>query len=231
LLACEEEEIILLSPVCLDVLHTVMVTAPSNAAANAEPALFCTVCSKPSEMLCTKCKQRPYCCKGCQKSDWAHHKLYCVKAPTAKSVKRNSKVWLSFFARQQEERAGTNPKNTESKLRFKVGDHVICQLAHHDTEWGMGIVIGLWYTDNDGTYPYVVQLINGLYFTAPEDNKDCITHNTEAEWTRVNSSVSASQCYYCGSTRRKLLLLGDKGCKHTPKCQNLACRQCRRRYG
>lgn len=41
---------------------------------------FCTVCTKPTDQICSRCKKIYYCCAACQKADWKHHKHNCVAA-------------------------------------------------------------------------------------------------------------------------------------------------------
>jgi hypothetical protein len=51
-------------------------TVPDTFGHESEDSV-CSVCGKPADLRCSKCKSIMYCGSDCQLSDWQSHKLLC----------------------------------------------------------------------------------------------------------------------------------------------------------
>ena len=80
-------------------------------------------------------------------------------------------------SRKFKQRKGKD-KNDVPTLRFKMNQRVQCNLGNQ--EWATGTIINLWYEQSPGTWmPYQIQLDNGKWVWAPQDNDNVI----RAVWT------------------------------------------------
>ena len=102
----------------------------------------CCVCGVSEEVLrCSKCKMTTYCSKGCQKSHWDYHAVYCDAIVKLKRIETD-KIYKEYSVRQK----GVDFK-TQNKVMKLVGNKPMldCYLGEKPFEvlWDTGSMISL----------------------------------------------------------------------------------------
>ena len=59
--------------------------------------LYCSVCSKPSLLRCSRCLSIQYCSQSCQKQNWSLHKLSCNKLQIDRLNKKEKKIQVAII--------------------------------------------------------------------------------------------------------------------------------------